>query len=171
MDESNKGVYCYANEATFSPQVGLELAVWRTHRVIRGLELSVPPTDLLWGKRSWRLNPMANDLITVPISRSLHRNAKDGFRELPGWWTRGHSGRAAWSFRALSPRLALYISISLFLNPILSHYTGGLIKSNVSLSFERRFSKLIRLKIGYCENLQSIAGWSETQVTTSGLGI
>lgn len=70
---------------------------------------------------------MANDLITVPISRSLHRNAEDGFRELPGCWARGHSGRVARSFRDLSPHLALYISISLFLNPILSHYTGGLI--------------------------------------------
>ena len=60
-----KKVSCYVNKMTFGLHLGTEVGCQGIDHVIRGLKLSVPPPDLLRGKRGWRLNllPTANDLI------------------------------------------------------------------------------------------------------------
>lgn len=63
-----------------------EAATRGTNHVIRGLELSVPPSTFR-GERGWRLNqsPMANDLINLACVMTPRKLPKEGSGELLGW--------------------------------------------------------------------------------------
>ena len=54
--------------------------------MIRGLEISVSPSELLGDERDWRLNqlPVVNDLINQAfVMKPLKQPTRVGFGELP----------------------------------------------------------------------------------------
>ena len=109
-------MFCYVHEATFGMSLcclRIVLVAKGDNPVFVGLELSLPPLDLLGGERG----PMAKDLVNhACVMKSCNKNPGQCLEsfQVGGDVGRGWRWERAWAPHTLSPYLALCISFICF---------------------------------------------------------